>query len=139
MTRLTVHEYGIKLAQTAALRGDCTRRQVGAVIFSKSGRVIGTGYNGYPSGDTGCLAGGCARGKFSHDQIAPDSPYVGGDIICNALHAEENVLLLVGLEDSRDGTLYVSAKPCPNCERFISGAFLAEVYYPDDDGNPVRL
>lgn len=50
MIRLTRDEYGLSLAQAAAGRADCTRRQVGAVIVAEDGSVVSRGYNGLASG-----------------------------------------------------------------------------------------
>lgn len=51
------------IAQAVARRGDCTRRQVGAVILSPEHRVVGLGFNGTRPGDEGCLDGACPRGR----------------------------------------------------------------------------
>lgn len=43
--------------------GDCTRRQVGAVIFGPDKRLWGAGYNGSYPGGPSCLEGACPRGR----------------------------------------------------------------------------
>lgn len=51
------------IARAVAMRGDCTRRQVGAVLLDEGHRVIGCGYNGGPAGGASCLDGECPRGR----------------------------------------------------------------------------
>lgn len=63
MTRPDWHEYGLNLARAAATRGDCTRRQVGAVILDAQHRVVSVGYNGSYPGGPSCLEGQCPRGR----------------------------------------------------------------------------
>lgn len=63
MTRPDWHEYGLNLARAAAARGDCTRRQVGAVILDAQHRVVSVGYNGSYPGGPSCLEGQCPRGR----------------------------------------------------------------------------
>lgn len=123
--------WALGLAEAVATRADCTRRHVGAVILDAEHRVVSTGYNGYPSGMPGCAtAGACPRGQRSHAEIAPDSPYVGGDAgRCDALHAEENAVLWAR-RDLRGCTVYVTHEPCPNCARFLAGTGIARVVWP---------
>lgn len=63
MTRPSWDEYGLGIAKAVSVRGDCTRRQVGAVILDKDHRIVGGGYNGTVAGRPGCLEGACPRGR----------------------------------------------------------------------------
>lgn len=129
-SRPTVHEWALGLALAVSARADCTRRQVGAVILDDENRVISTGYNGYPAGTPGCLTeGACLRGRLSYAQVPADSPYVGTDAPCGALHAEENAVLYA--RRSLWGcTIYITHKPCPNCERLLKGTGLHLAVWP---------
>lgn len=63
MRRPSWDEYGLGIARAVAVRGDCTRRKVGAVILDKDHRQVGGGYNGTVPGQPGCLEGACPRGR----------------------------------------------------------------------------
>lgn len=49
-TRPDWDDYFLGVADAVAVRADCRRRQVGAVIVSEDRRIISTGYNGRPRG-----------------------------------------------------------------------------------------
>ena len=73
--------YYLGIAHAVAARGECTRRQVGAVIVHHHS-IIATGYNGAPPGWTSCLDGGCPR---ADSDATPGSGYA--DSKCVAIHA----------------------------------------------------
>ena len=50
--------YFMNIAVVVATRGNCSRRQVAAIIV-KDQRIISTGYNGTPRGVNNCSEGGC--------------------------------------------------------------------------------
>ncbi|MCL1900035.1 MAG: deaminase [Promicromonosporaceae bacterium] len=132
--RPTWDEWALGLALAVSRRADCSRRQVGAVALAPDRRVLGTGYNGLPSGQPGCAtAGACPRGQLGYDAVAAGAPYVGVDAACPALHAEENCILYLSGEDRRGATLYVTDEPCPNCSRLLAGAGFVRVVWPDGE------
>ena len=53
-------KYFMAIADLAATRSTCLRRQVGAVVV-KEKRILATGYNGAPRGLAHCLDIGCLR------------------------------------------------------------------------------
>ena len=61
--RISFDAWALGLAEAVSLRGDCTRRQVGAVLLDRDHRVIGAGYNGTWPGGPSCLKGECPRGR----------------------------------------------------------------------------
>ena len=124
--------WALGIAAAVSTRADCTRRHVGAVILGPDHRVLATGYNGYPPGQPGCLTdGACPRGRLSYDDVPASSPYVGVDEPCQALHAEENAVLHLPGGSRLGATVYVTDEPCPNCQRFLAGAGIARVVWPD--------
>ena len=104
--RPTWDQYFMQLADLAARRSNCMRRQVGCVLV-RGKRVISTGYNGTPRNVTNCNEGGCARCNTSKG---------GGTGLstCLCLHAEENALLEAGRERVGDAAvLYCNTQVKP--------------------------
>ncbi len=118
--------YFMDIAQQVARRGNCSRRQVAAVIV-KDRRIISTGYNGTPRGTTNCCDGGCPR--CSSD--APTGSELG-ECICS--HAEENAIVQAAYHGIavRQGSLYCTLSPCLMCAKMIINAGIVEVIYEDD-------
>jgi dCMP deaminase len=122
-------QYFLEIAQTVAKRADCTRLQVGAVI-TQGDRIWTTGYNGPPeSGQPGCLAGACPRGRFSIEEFPG---YMQGNhdySNCISVHAEINAIyqfeqIRRAVNNSRDGIgefphLWVTNEPCRSCKEVI--------------------
>lgn len=141
--RLTWDQWGLELAKAVALRADCSRRQVGAVLMRPDHTIVATGYNGAPSGQVGCLAGGCPRGNASRDEVPgyddprvlaaelQPSSYDIGPGACIAVHAEQNALLRASWDQMVQSTLYVTDRPCPGCLRTIQGSPVMRVVAPD--------
>lgn len=130
--RISNDEHGVLIAMAVALRADCTRRRVGAVIVDVHGRIVGTGRNGAPAGRPGCLsAGACPRGQLTYDQVAPGSTYGPGAGACIALHAEVNACLYSDASDRRGGVIYVSDAPCDDCSKAIAGSGIARAVWPE--------
>lgn len=61
-TRPDFDAWALGIAEAVSLRGDCTRRRVGAVLLDTQHRLIGAGYNGSWPGGPSCLKGDCPRG-----------------------------------------------------------------------------
>ncbi|KAG9963559.1 deoxycytidylate deaminase, partial [Aureobasidium melanogenum] len=120
--RPTWDQYFMQLADLAARRSNCMRRQVGCVLV-RGKRVISTGYNGTPRNVTNCNEGGCARCNTSKG---------GGTGLstCLCLHAEENALLEAGRERVGDGAvLYCNTCPCLTCSVKIVQVGITEVVF----------
>lgn len=62
VNRPTFEHWAFKLAADIGERGECTRRQVGALILTSDYRLVAAGYNGAPKGAPSCLQGACPRG-----------------------------------------------------------------------------
>jgi dCMP deaminase len=127
-------EWAIIVAAAVALRADCQRSRVGAVILDQDHRIIGTGYNGTVPGEPGCLAGACPRGLTSFEEVPAYSPYDSGPGACIAVHAEINAIRNTDLRRLRGSTIYVTRQPCDQCDRAISLAGLARIVYLSDHG-----
>lgn len=132
-TRITWDQYGMQLATTASLRGDCRRRQVGAVLMAEDHSIISMGYNGGPSKGKSCLEGQCPRGLATKKEAPGDSAYDTGVGTCVALHAEWNVLIRTSWHQFAGSTLYVTHKPCHICTVMIDGTDIRRVVAPNYD------
>ncbi|ONH67654.1 Deoxycytidylate deaminase [Cyberlindnera fabianii] len=114
--------YFMRLADLAALRSNCMKRRVGAVI-ARDKRVIATGYNGTPRHMTNCNEGGCPRCNTGNGSGA-------GLSTCLCLHAEENALLESGRDRiGTNATLYCNTCPCLTCSVKIVQSGITEVVY----------
>lgn len=144
MTRPSWDEYGLGVAEAVKVRGDCTRRQVGAVLLDVDNRIIGAGYNGARPGGKSCLAGDCPRGRHylpvsgasvsadalgryvcacgrrwpCSEAVEPGSSYDTGPGACISTHAELNALLDVDDRRRLPGArLFVTEEPCDGCRK----------------------
>lgn len=129
--------YYLGIVQAVAVRADCTRRKIGALIVDYNNRPLGQGYNGAPPGKPGCLSmGACPRGRMSKNEVLPGSSYDTGAGSCIAVHAEINAILDAGGRRACLGaTLYITDKPCDGCARIIEAAGIVRVVYPNKPTN----
>lgn len=116
-------EYFMGIAKVAALRSNCIKRKVAAVIV-KDKRIIATGYNGTPRGVKNCSDGGCPRcNSFGASGVDL------GECLCS--HAEENAIVQsayhgVGIKEA---TLYTTFSPCLMCTKMILNSGIKEVVF----------
>lgn len=120
--------WALLIAAAVATRGDCRRKQVGAVILDSRHRIVSTGYNGSPPGGPSCLAGDCPRAFAG---VEPGSSYDTGPGSCIALHAEQNALLWADPSRLPGATMYITCEPCQGCARMIAGTGIARTAWPD--------
>lgn len=130
MNRPGWDEYFMEMAEVAAKRATCTRRQVGAVIV-RDNRIMATGYNGVPTGIEHCEARGCLR-----DQL--NVPSGQRHELCRGLHAEQNAIIQAAHlgQSIAGGTIYCTNQPCIICAKMIINAGLKRIVvrdgYPDE-------
>lgn len=122
-------EYFMRMAELAATRSTCLRRQVGAVIV-KDKKILATGYNGAPAGLEHCLDIGCLRDKLG-------IPSGERHELCRATHAEQNAIVQAALfgVSIKDATMYSTTHPCILCTKLIINAGIKRMVikdsYPD--------
>ncbi|WP_212768330.1 deoxycytidylate deaminase [Streptomyces argyrophylli] len=114
--------YFLELAKVAALRGDCIRKKVGAVLVRPDHRAVITGYNGSEPGGPSCLEGECER-------CLSDVPAGTGYEGCVEYHAEHNALMWARPEDRIGATLFVTFEPCTDCRKLIRGVGVSSVVW----------
>jgi dCMP deaminase len=116
-------EYFMSIATVVAMRSNCVKRRVGAVI-AVDRRIISTGYNGTPRGVRNCNEGGCPRCA-----AAVESGTRLDECLCS--HAEENAITQAAYHgvSLRGGTLYTTHSPCLMCTKMIINSGIREVLY----------
>ena len=126
MDRPNWDDYFMRIAQVAAMRSNCVKRKVAAVIV-RDKRVISTGYNGTPRGTKNCYEGGCPR----CNSLA-DSGTRLEECLCS--HGEENAITQAAYHgvSVKGATLYTTFAPCLMCTKMIINAGISEVVYNMD-------
>ena len=106
----------------ASQHSQCKKRQCGAIIVDRHGRVAGTGYNFHPKKtglDHVCLREGLKSGSDN------DIGY--------CCHAEINAMIHTDFNAMQDATIYVTHAPCIQCARYILQSGIKRlVYYTDE-------
>ncbi len=121
--RPTWDAYFIGIARVVALRSNCLKRKVAAIIV-RDKRIISTGYNGTPRGVKNCNEGGCPRcNSFGKSGVGLEE--------CFCSHAEENSITQAAYHGVliKGGTLYTTFSPCLICTKMIINSGIQEVVY----------
>lgn len=119
-------DYFLGIAKMVALRSNCIKRKVAAVLV-KDRRIISTGYNGTPRGVKNCSEGGCPR--------CNNLGTSGKDLEeCLCSHAEENAITQAAYHGVhiKESTLYTTYSPCLICTKMIINSGIREVVYSVD-------
>lgn len=119
-------EYFMNIAKVVAMRSNCMKRKVAAIIV-KDRRVISTGYNGTPRGAKNCNEGGCPRcNGMAASGTALDE--------CLCCHGEENAITQAAYHGTslKGSTLYTTFAPCLLCTKMIINSGIEEVVYNQD-------
>lgn len=113
-------EYFMGIALLSAQRSKDPNTQVGACIVNQDKKIVGVGYNGFPTG--------CSDEKLpwnrEGDYLATKYPY-----IC---HAELNAILNSISRDLKGSSIYVALFPCNECAKAIIQSGIKEVVYLSD-------
>ncbi len=138
-TRPSKDEYYLNIAEQVCKRSTCLRRRFGAVIVTKSDKIISTGYNGAIRKARDCLEIGKCMRKIL--KISPGERYE----LCKAFHAEQNAILASDPSERRGATLYLygegydgevyNAGPCMMCRRTIVQGEIGVVKARQSDGS----
>jgi dCMP deaminase len=116
-------EYFMNIAKVVAMRSNCMKRKVAAIIV-KDRRVVSTGYNGTPRGARNCNEGGCPRcNNLAASGTALDE--------CLCCHGEENAITQSAYHgiSLKGSTLYTTFAPCLQCTKMIINCGIIEVVY----------
>jgi len=117
---LSWDDYFMGVALLSAQRSKDPNTQVGACIVDPKNKIVGVGYNGFPTG--------CSDDEFPWNRegeyLETKYPY-----IC---HAELNAVINKISADLYDCRLYVALFPCNECAKVIIQAGMTEVIYLSD-------
>jgi dCMP deaminase len=112
-------DYFMGVALLSAKRSKDPNTQVGACIVNKDKKIVGIGYNGFPTG--------ISDAEFPWDNVGEHLetkyPYV--------VHAEPNAILNA-TTSLKDCTLFVTLFPCNECAKLIIQSGIREIVYLDD-------
>lgn len=129
VTRPDWNAYYLMLAHEVAIRSDCRRSSVGAVIVADTNELLSTGYVGVAPGESGCLDGACPRGLMSLT-VQPR----GGDYSnCISTHAEENALRHANTDLLKGARIYVTRRPCDNCQNLLKESGIIRAIWPNGE------
>lgn len=139
------HQHFLNRAKVVAERSTCLRRKVGAIIVSRDGVELSSGYSGAPRSMEHCLdIGNCLRTEL---KIPSGQRYE----LCRSAHAEQNAIINAARTGTSivDGEMYISSEkmkgaygdegdkdkiyaPCIICKKMIINAGLAAVYMREE-------
>ena len=120
---LSWDEYFANIALLAALRSKDENTRVGAILVDKNNRIIGTGYNGLPSGIDETqfpTTNDTVNNSYENTKY----PYV--------IHAEMNALCNTTVFDISDSKLYCTLFPCCHCAKLLIQRGVKEIIYLSD-------
>lgn len=113
-------EYFMGVALISSKRSKDPNTQVGACIVDKNNKIVGIGYNGFPSG--------CSDSDFPWENtgefLNTKYPYT--------CHAELNAILNSIGKELKGCKLYATLFPCNECAKAIIQSGICEVIYLSD-------
>lgn len=112
-------QYFMGVALLSKMRSKDPNTQVGACLVNEDKRIIGIGYNGFPSKLDDDLFPWEREGVFSNTKY----PYV--------VHAEVNAILN-STQRLKDATLYVTLFPCHECAKILIQAGVTSIVYYEE-------
>jgi dCMP deaminase len=114
---LSWDEYFMGVSLLSAQRSKDPNTQVGACIVNNNNKIVGIGYNGFPTGCSDDELPWEREGEF----LDVKYPYV--------CHAELNAILNSHTNDLTGCRLYVALFPCNECAKSIIQSGIREVVY----------
>ncbi|HHT40008.1 MAG: dCMP deaminase family protein [Acholeplasmatales bacterium] len=116
---LSWEQYFMGIAELSALRSKDPNTRVGACLVNEEKRIIGIGYNGFPSPLSDDEFPWTNEGKFSETKY----PYV--------VHAEMNALLN-SIKPVKGASLYVTLFPCHECVKMLIQSGIKKIIYKEE-------
>ena len=116
---LSWDEYFMSIALLSAERSKDPNTQVGACIVNGKNKIVGIGYNGFPTGCSDDEFPWAREGAFLHTKYA---------YVC---HAEVNAILNSN-SDLEGCRMYVALFPCNECAKIMIQSGIKELIYLSD-------
>ena len=113
-------EYFMRIALLTATRSKDLNTKVGAVLVDTRNRIVGTGYNGFPSGAPDDIFPTAREGALYDTKYA------------YTIHAEVNALLNSTVYDLNGATLYCTLFPCNECAKMLIQKGVKRMVYLED-------
>ncbi|WP_270172330.1 deoxycytidylate deaminase [Paenibacillus sp. SYP-B4298] len=121
--------YFMDIAYMASTRSRCPRRHVGAVLV-QGRNLLGTAYNGAPSGAPDCSEEGCMIvEEYELQQQDGQEQMVKKQRCIRTIHAEQNLLLFTDRIHREGSTVYVTDQPCWTCANMLANSGIKEIVY----------
>jgi len=115
---LSWDDYFMSVAFLSAMRSKDPSTQVGACIVNAENRIVGIGYNGFP---TGCSDDKLPWSRQGSDKLDTKYMYV--------VHAEVNAILNKNSASVSGCRMYVALFPCNECAKLIIQSGITEVIF----------
>lgn len=130
--------YFMDIAYMVSTRSRCSRRHVGAVLVQGK-KLLGTAYNGAPSGVPDCSEAGCMIVEEYEVLMVNGQEQMAKKQRCiRTIHAEQNLLLFTDRIDREGSSVYVTDQPCWTCANMLANSGIVEIVYhrpyPKDAG-----
>lgn len=122
-------DYFMATALLSAQRSKDPVTQVGAVIVNEDNRIVGIGYNGFPSK---CEDDDFPWYKASDTKDIVDDFDPIHDKKMFVVHAEANAILNRNCANLKNTRLYTTLFPCNECTKLIVQSAISKIYYMSD-------
>lgn len=121
--------YFMDIAYMVSTRSRCSRRHVGAVLVQGK-KLLGTAYNGAPTGVPDCSEAGCMISE-EYELVVTDGQeeMVKKQRCIRTIHAEQNLLLFTDRIDREGSSVYVTDEPCWTCANMLANSGITEIVF----------
>lgn len=114
VSKISWHDYFFSIMDSASARSKDPNTKVGAVIVNQDNKIIGIGYNGFPSGFRDLEQRWNRPKKYDY-----------------VVHAEMNAILNTTC-CLRQAKIYLPFWPCKECAKYIAASGINEIHVRSD-------
>ncbi|RUT36464.1 CMP deaminase [Paenibacillus zeisoli] len=122
--------YFMDIAYMVSTRSRCSRRHVGSVLVQGK-KLLGTAYNGAPSGVPDCSEAGCMIAEEYElvTENGQEERMIKKQRCVRTIHAEQNLLLFTDRIDREGSSVYVTDEPCWTCANMLANSGITLIVY----------